>query len=104
MSDDINLKKAAAQSLYNFRKEHGEEDLILVRTRLLSILNDESNKYTVKEIIEAGKALSKLHGAYGQEKPLSKGDGEPKDKVQEMTLTPEQEARLSAILNPKPCA
>lgn len=94
-------KIAAQQSLYNFRKEHGEEDLTLVRDALLAVLNAPPGTYTVKEIIEAGKALSKLHGAYGQEKPLAKGDGEAKSDAPGPKLTPEEEARISALLNPK---
>ena len=101
MTSDNPAKKAAAQGLYIFRKEYGESDLSLVRDRLLAVLNATEGTYTVKEIIEAGKALSKLHGAYGQEKPLAKGDGEAKADTPGPKLSLEEEARISALLGGK---
>ena len=99
MNDPKLAKKLAAQeSLYSFRKEHGEADLSLVRDRLLAIINADPGVYAVKEVIWAAKELGRMHGAYGQEKPMVRGEAEPKENIQEIKLTPEQEARLSALL------
>ena len=72
---------------------HKRDDLILVRGKLLEIIEGEKSK--AKDITDASKLLARMHKALSPEKITEKTHQEKKAPE----LSPSEKAEVAAILN-----
>ena len=75
-------------------EEHKQADLILVREKLLGIIESEDSK--AKDITDASKLLARMHKALSPEKITERT---PQEKKKTEELTPVEKARVDSILN-----
>ena len=62
---------------------HKEQDLRLVRTKLLEIIKDSNSK--AKDVTDASKLLARMHKALQPDKTIEKVSPEGKKREQELT-------------------
>ena len=74
-------------------EEHKQADLILVRGKLLEIIESEKSK--AKDITDASKLLARMHKALSPEKITERTPQEKKAPE----LSPTEKAEVEAILN-----
>lgn len=74
-------------------EEHKQADLILVRKKLLGIIEGEDSK--AKDITDASKLLARMHKALSPEKVTERTPQEKKTPE----LSPTEKAEVVAILN-----
>ncbi len=75
-------------------EEHKRDDLILVRNKLLEIIEGKESK--AKDITDASKLLARMHKALSPEKIQERT---PQEKKKAEELTPAEKARVYSILN-----
>jgi len=75
-------------------EEHKQADLILLRNKLLEIIESEKSK--AKDITDASKLLARMHKALSPEKIQEKT---PQEKKKAITLSPSELADANELLN-----
>ena len=75
-------------------EEHKQADLILVREKLLEIIESEKSK--AKDITDASKLLARMHKALSPEKITEKT---PQEKKKAIELSPSELADANELLN-----
>ena len=75
-------------------EEHKQADLILVREKLLEIIESEKSK--AKDITDASKLLARMHKALSPEKITEKT---PQEKKKAVELSPSELADANELLN-----
>ncbi len=73
---------------------HKKDDLILLREKLLEIIEGEKSK--AKDIVNASKLLARMHKALSPEKITEKT---PQEKKKAIELSPAEKARVEEILH-----
>ena len=73
---------------------HKKDDLILLREKLLEIIEGEKSK--AKDIVDASKLLARMHKALSPEKITEKT---PQEKKKAIELSPAEKARVEEILH-----
>ena len=73
---------------------HKRDDLILVREKLLEIIESEKSK--AKDITDASKLLARMHKALSPEKVTEKT---PQEKKKAIELSPSELADANELLN-----
>jgi hypothetical protein len=76
-------------------EEHKQADLILVREKLLGIIEGKDSK--AKDITDASKLLARMHKALQPERVGQKPQSEPKGKQKELSKLEMEE--VEKILN-----
>ena len=74
-------------------EEHKRDDLILVRNKLLEIIESEKSK--AKDITDASKLLARMHKALSPEKVTEKT---PQEKKKDIELSPTEKAEVDNLL------
>jgi len=75
-------------------EEHKRDDLILVRKKLLEIIESKESK--AKDITDASKLLARMHKALSPEKITEKT---PQEKKKAIQLSPSELADANELLN-----
>ena len=75
-------------------EEHKRDDLILVREKLLEIIESKESK--AKDITDASKLLARMHKALSPEKITEKT---PQEKKKAIQLSPSELAGANELLN-----
>ena len=75
-------------------EEHKQADLILVREKLLEIIEHDKSK--AKDITDASKLLARMHKALSPEKIQEKT---PQEKKKAIQLSPSELADANELLN-----
>ena len=74
-------------------EEHKEDDLILVRKKLLGIIKGKDSK--AKDITDASKLLARMHKALSPEKITERT---PQEKKKDTELSPADRAEVDNLL------